>query len=91
MFEELFKDSENFIKTDHPRILKAVKKRPLDIDLNSLLDELEAEATMHNNKNMPIILNKILPEFSPYLYLKKTNGEVKEKLSDDILKDYINV
>jgi FlaA1/EpsC-like NDP-sugar epimerase len=91
MFEELFKDSENFIKTDHPRILKAVKKRPLDIDLNSLLDELEAQATMHNNKSMPIILNKILPEFSPYLYLKKTNGEVKEKLSDDILKDYINV
>jgi FlaA1/EpsC-like NDP-sugar epimerase len=93
MFEEVFKDTENFIETDHPRILKAVKKSPLDIDLNSLLQELEAEATLHNNKSMPIILNKILPEFSPYLYLKNTKGELKEKekLSDDFLKDYMAV
>jgi FlaA1/EpsC-like NDP-sugar epimerase len=91
MFEELFKDTENFIQTDHPRILKAVKKRPVDVDLNSLLDELETEATLHNNKSMPIILNKILPEFSPYLYLKKSNGELKEKLPDDFLKGYINI
>lgn len=94
MYEELFKDTEDFIQTDHPRILKAVKKSPLDIDLNSLLQELEEEATAHNNKTMPIILNKILPEFSPYMYLRKNgNGELreKEKLSDDLLKDYITV
>jgi FlaA1/EpsC-like NDP-sugar epimerase len=93
MFEELFKDTEEFIQTDHPRILQAVKKRSLDIDLNALLGELEAEATMHNNKSMPVILNKILPEFSPYLYLQKTNGELKdkEKLSGDTLKDYVKI
>jgi FlaA1/EpsC-like NDP-sugar epimerase len=93
MYEELFKDTEEFIQTDHPRILQAVKKHSLDIDLNALLSELEAEAILHNNKNMPVILNKILPEFSPYLYLQKTNGEVKdkEKLTGDSLKGYVNI
>lgn len=85
MFEELFKDTEKFIKTGHPRILKAVKKLPSDTDLITLVEELEKEATVHNNLMMPVILNKILPEFSPYLYLKNAaiqNEEIKNKASN---------
>ena len=71
MYEELFKDSEEFIKTDHPRILKAKKSSNLNTDFSSLLEDLETEALSHNNEVIPFILRKILPEFNPYLYLNK--------------------
>ena len=71
MFEELFKDSEEFIKTDHPRILKAKKSSNLNTDFSSLLEDLETEALSHNNEVIPFILRKMLPEFNPYLYLNK--------------------
>lgn len=71
MFEELFKDSEEFIKTDHPRILKAKKGNNLNTDFSSLLEDLETEAFSHNNEVIPFILRKMLPEFNPYLYLNK--------------------
>lgn len=72
MFEELFKESEEFIETDHPRILKAKKCNKSNTDFISLLDDLEAEAMSHNNEMIPFILRKMLPEFNPYLYLNKT-------------------
>jgi len=72
MFEELFKESEEFIETDHPRILKAKKCNKSNTDFISLLDDLEAEAISHNNEMIPFILRKMLPEFNPYLYLNKT-------------------
>ncbi|HSN59431.1 MAG TPA: nucleoside-diphosphate sugar epimerase/dehydratase, partial [Ferruginibacter sp.] len=68
MYEELFKDSEEFIQTDHPRILKAVKNSETADNLVSLIAELESEARSHNNEMIPVILNTILPEFIPYLY-----------------------
>ncbi len=71
MFEELFKDSEEFIKTDHPRILKAKKGNNLNTDFSSLMEDLETEAFSHNNEVIPFILRKMLPEFNPYLYLNK--------------------
>ena len=72
MFEELFKESEEFIETDHPRILKAKKCSKSNNDFISLLDDLETEALSHNNEMIPFILRKMLPEFNPYLYLNKT-------------------
>ncbi|MEP7164085.1 MAG: nucleoside-diphosphate sugar epimerase/dehydratase [Ferruginibacter sp.] len=72
MFEELFKESEEFIETDHPRILKAKKCSKSNTELISLLDDLEKEAISHNNEMIPFILRKMLPEFNPYLYLNKT-------------------
>lgn len=72
MFEELFKESEEFIETDHPRILKAKKCNKSNTDFISLLDDLETEAMSHNNEMIPFILRKMLPEFNPYLYLNKT-------------------
>jgi FlaA1/EpsC-like NDP-sugar epimerase len=73
MFEELFKETEEFISTDHPRILKAKKGTELNTEFISLLSDLEEAAKAHNNELIPFILRKMLPEFIPYLYLKK-NG-----------------
>ena len=78
MFEELFKDSEEFIKTDHPRILKAKKSSNLNTDFSSLLEDLETEALSHNNEVIPFILRKMLPEFNPYLYLNKIAVSTEE-------------
>jgi FlaA1/EpsC-like NDP-sugar epimerase len=73
MFEELFKETEEFISTDHPRILKAKKGTDVNPEFMSLLNDLEEAAMSHNNELLPFILLKMLPEFIPYLYLKK-NG-----------------
>ena len=72
MYEELFKDSEKFAETYHPRILRAKKSSELNDQFNSLLSELEQAALTHNNDIIPYILGKMLPEFMPNaLGLKK--------------------
>ncbi len=70
MYEELFTDTEEFIKTNHPRILKGVKSKPCHPDLINMLRDLEKNATAHKNDIVPAILNSILSEFNPYHYLK---------------------
>lgn len=65
MFEELFKDSEEFAETYHPRILRAKKSPNLDPDFYMLIRELEDAALSHNNKIIPFILRKLVPEFDP--------------------------
>ncbi len=64
MYEELFKDSEEFAETYHPRILRAKKSCGLIKDFSSLLGELEQAALAHNNDIIPYILQKMLPEFN---------------------------
>lgn len=64
MYEELFKDSEEFAETYHPRILRAKKSANLNLDFPSLLVELEQAALTHNNEIIPFILRKMVPEFS---------------------------
>ena len=71
MFEELFKETEEFVETGHPRILKAKKGSNFNTAFINLLDDLETEAINHNNEVIPFILRKMLPEFNPYLYLTK--------------------
>ncbi len=71
MFEELFKETEEFVETDHPRILKAKKCSNTSPEFITLLNDLETEALSHNNEVIPFILRKMLPEFNPYLYLNK--------------------
>jgi len=68
MFEELFKESEQFIETDHPRILKAKKEKNHNPDFMTALEELEKKALSHNNEDVLNILQRLLPEFTPYLY-----------------------
>lgn len=68
MFEELFKDSEQFIQTDHPRILKAKKAKNQDMEFTALLDELEKKALSHENDDTLELIQKLLPEFTPYQY-----------------------
>jgi FlaA1/EpsC-like NDP-sugar epimerase len=75
MYEELFKDSENFIKTDHPRILKAVKSEKQALNLKSLLEELQLNARTHENEKIPAILHQLLPEFRPYSYIENDFAE----------------
>ncbi len=65
MYEELFKDSEKFAETYHPRILRAKKSSDLHPEFNSFLNELEEAALAHNNEIIPYILGKMLPEFIP--------------------------
>lgn len=71
MFEELFKETEEFVETGHPRILKAKKGSNFNTAFINQLDDLETEAINHNNEVIPYILRKMLPEFNPYLYLTK--------------------
>lgn len=69
MYEELFKDTEEFIKTDHPRILRGVKSKTCHPELSPLLHDLELHAAAHKHDIVPGILKNILSEFTPYLYL----------------------
>ncbi len=64
MYEELFKDSEEFAETYHPRILRAKKSCTINEDFTSLFYELEQAALSHNNDIVPYILKKMLPEFN---------------------------
>ncbi len=63
MYEELFKDSEEFAETYHPRILRAKKSPNLNSDFYLLIEELEEAALSHNNEIIPFILRKMVPEF----------------------------
>ncbi len=64
MYEELFKDSEEFAVTYHPRILRAKKSPNVNGEFNSLLAELREAAFVHNNEIIPFILRKMVPEFT---------------------------
>jgi FlaA1/EpsC-like NDP-sugar epimerase len=64
MYEELFKDTEEFAETYHPRILRAKKSANLNIDFDMLMAELEEAALNHNNEIIPFILRKMVPEFN---------------------------
>ncbi len=73
MFEELFKDSEEFAATDHPKILRATKATDTNPEFYVLLNELQEVAELHNNEAIPNIIVKMLPEFvhSPNRLFKK--------------------
>lgn len=71
MYEELFKDSEEFAETYHPRILRAKKSSDSNGEFNSLLEELQHAALAHNSEIIPFILRKMLPEFNPGLIPQK--------------------
>ncbi len=82
MYEELFKDSEEFAKTYHPRILRAKKSCIVNDDFASLFEELEQAALAHNNDIIPYILQKMLPEFisTPGLAKKSLNKSKAEAI-----------
>ena len=84
MYEELFKDSEEFAETYHPRILRAKKSCSLIEDFNSLLGELEQAAYAHNNDIIPYILQKMLPEFKSNLNLSKKYPLKLKEINKDI-------
>ncbi|MEO6894534.1 MAG: nucleoside-diphosphate sugar epimerase/dehydratase, partial [Ginsengibacter sp.] len=64
MYEELFKDSEEFAETYHPRILRAKKSPNANNEFASLMIELKDAAVVHNNEIIPFILRKMVPEFT---------------------------
>jgi len=64
MYEELFKDSEKFATTAHPKILRATKSTDTNPNFHSLLNKLEAAATAHSNEMITPLLSKMLPEFN---------------------------
>lgn len=64
MYEELFKDSEEFAETYHPRILRAKKSPNANNEFASLMVELREAAVVHNNEIIPFILRKMVPEFT---------------------------
>lgn len=87
MYEELFKDSEEFAETDHPKILRAKKCTDTTPEFYELLNELQETAQTHKNEQIAPILYKILPEFKHALNntkqaAKKTivEGDVTEKV-----------
>lgn len=71
MYEELFKDSEEFAETYHPRILRAKKSANHNSEFNSLMLELQEAAQNHNNEIIPFILRKMVPEFNSAGVLNK--------------------
>lgn len=64
MYEELFKDSEEFAPTDHPKILRAKKSTDANPNFYSLLNKLEDAAIAHSKEMIIPILSKMLPEFN---------------------------
>jgi FlaA1/EpsC-like NDP-sugar epimerase len=82
MFEELFKDSEEFAPTSHPKILRAKKCSDTNPDFYSLLIKLEAAAIAHSNEMIAPLLGKMLPEFnhSPNKFKKTVTLDQVEKL-----------
>lgn len=81
MYEELFKDSEQFIETDHPRILKAKRGMHQEPDFMQLLDELDEIAHSHKNDAALETLQRLLPEFTPYTYLEQPILVEEKKIS----------
>jgi FlaA1/EpsC-like NDP-sugar epimerase len=84
MYEELFKDSEKFAPTVHPKILRAQKCSDLNPHFYALLNELEEAATTHNNEMVTPILKNMLPEFNHALNrIKKqaTNVDSVQKMA----------
>src|SRR5690242_565650 len=71
MYEELFKDSEEFAETYHPRILRAKKSPNANLEFNSLLEELYDAAVTHDNEIIPFLLRKMVPEFTSGSSLNK--------------------
>jgi FlaA1/EpsC-like NDP-sugar epimerase len=63
MYEELFKDSEEFAGTDHPKILRATRATENNPDFYILLNKLQEVAQAHNNEDIPSMISKMLPEF----------------------------
>jgi FlaA1/EpsC-like NDP-sugar epimerase len=82
MFEELFKDSEEFAPTSHPKILRAKKCSHTNPNFYSLLIKLEAAAIAHSNEMIAPLLCKMLPEFnhSPNKIKKVATLDQVEKL-----------
>ena len=74
MYEELFKDSEEFAETDHPKILRAKKSTEANPLFHETLDELEQVALAHKNEMIINLIQKILPEFSHALNKPKKTG-----------------
>jgi FlaA1/EpsC-like NDP-sugar epimerase len=64
MYEELFKDSEAFAETDHPKILRARKAENTNPEFYQNLNELHELALTHQNEMIPRLINEILPEFN---------------------------
>ncbi len=83
MYEELFKDSEKFAATVHPKILRAKKSSDLNPHFYALLNELEEAASAHNNDLVTPILKNMLPEFnhSPNRIKKAANIDVAENMA----------
>ena len=78
MYEELFKESEEFASTDHPKILRAKKSTDSNPLFYNQLNELHEAAIAHSNEMIPTILGKMLPEFkhSPNKFKKTLNADV---------------
>jgi FlaA1/EpsC-like NDP-sugar epimerase len=81
MYEELFKDNEEFAETYHPRILRAKKSANMNIDFDLMMSELEEAAYNHNNEIIPFILRKMVPEFNSNSSFNSI-VELKEKVKN---------
>lgn len=64
MYEELFKESEEFAPTLHPKILRATKSCDSNPHFYHYLSKLESAALDHNNDQIVPILSRMLPEFN---------------------------
>jgi FlaA1/EpsC-like NDP-sugar epimerase len=64
MYEELFKDSEEFAATDHPKILRATRAADNNPDFYIMLNKLQEVAQAHNIEDIPVLISKMLPEFN---------------------------
>ena len=64
MYEELFKDSEEFAATDHPKILRATRATESNPEFYIMLNKLQEVAQAHNIEDIPLLISKMLPEFN---------------------------
>lgn len=67
LFEELFHESENLVKTQHEKLFQASFRKLDWNELTETMHLLQAACNRHNNDELHIIIKSLVPEFTSQL------------------------
>jgi len=82
LYEELRHGGENLAATNHPKILRLICKPGSLEEVQAALKELEAAIYRLNSNEIKMLMQKVIPEYTPYFENKgavKGNGELVGK------------
>lgn len=66
LFEELQHKTEEYIPTEHPRIMRFVSPKSTDESITKCLEELESQLYLMDNNSAKRLLQNIIPEYTPH-------------------------